>query len=514
MITTAELQVLRGELVANGMFEHRTAETAMKLVLLLLALGAVLAGIVLLPWWCGLFLVPLAAVPAVTAAMIGHEAAHGSFAASPRNNELVLHLVFPLFGGLGAQYWKHKHNHLHHGHPNILGRDPDVNVWPMALSSEEHARSGPLRRWVQRNLQGYLFWPLTLLLAFTMRIDTWSYVWSRARSRGFDRALGIDLACLVGHYSLWLAAPMLWFGVWPVLLVYAGLWATSGLLLALVFAPAHIGLPVMAIGRGGGWQQQLDTTRNLAMPGWLSWFFVGLDHQVEHHLFPRIPHQNLGRASRIVAPWCAQVGAPYHSIGYAASIRHVTRHVRISWQAVPEVAVVKNNAGKLKSLTVGSRVFYPGHGVASVAAIEERELGGGVQKFYVLALELDPGVKLFLPVDKVDQAAVRELVSAAKARQLLKMLAEEFEPAEVKTDPSSRKLRATNYSDGLRSGSPERYTEILRDLLARSRAGKLAPSEQQTLTLALDMFVGEVSASLERPPDEVRAEVAKVTAAA
>jgi RNA polymerase-interacting CarD/CdnL/TRCF family regulator len=94
------------------------------------------------------------------------------------------------------------------------------------------------------------------------------------------------------------------------------------------------------------------------------------------------------------------------------------------------------------------------------------------------------------------------------------MLAEEFEPAEVKTDPSSRKLRATNYSDGLRSGSPERYTEILRDLLARSRAGKLAPSEQQTLTLALDMFVGEVSASLERPPDEVRAEVARVTAAA
>src|SRR6185503_15721659 len=114
-----------------------------------------------------------------------------------------------------------------------------------------------------------------------------------------------------------------------------------------------------------------------------------------------------------------------------ASIRQVTRHVRLSWQAVPEVAVVKTNPGKLKNLSVGSRVFYPGHGVVSVASIEERELGGGVQKFYVLAIELDAGVKLFLPVDKVDQAGVRELVSASKARQLLRTMAAEVEPVEV-----------------------------------------------------------------------------------
>jgi len=46
----------------------------------------------------------------------------------------ILHLVFPFFGGLGVQHWKNKHNHLHHGHPNVVGRDPDMNVWPMALT--------------------------------------------------------------------------------------------------------------------------------------------------------------------------------------------------------------------------------------------------------------------------------------------------------------------------------------------------------------------------------------------
>ena len=128
---------------------------------------------------------------------------------------------------------------------------------------------------------------------------------------------------------------MIWAGVWPVLLIYAGLWATSGVLLSLVFAPAHIGLPVHGDDVRGGWEQQLDTTRNLSMPRWLSWFFMGLDHQVEHHLFPRIPHQNLAHASRIVAPWCARVGAPYNRLGYASSVGQVTRHLMVSWQAAP-----------------------------------------------------------------------------------------------------------------------------------------------------------------------------------
>ena len=344
VISTDDLRALRSELTANGLFEHRTAATLAKLGILLCALVAALAAVAILPWWWALGLVPLAAVPATTAAMIGHEAAHGSLSASRWQNDLVLHAVFPLFGGLGAQYWKHKHNHLHHGHPNVLGRDPDMNVWPMALSSEEHTRSGRFRRWLQRELQGYLFWPLTLLLAFTMRIDTWHYVVSRLRSRGVDRALAIDIACLVGHYTLWLVVPMIWVGVWPVLLVYAGLWATSGLLLALVFAPAHIGMPVHAGDQRGGWEQQLDTTRNLSMPGWLSWFFIGLDHQVEHHLFPRIPHQKLARASRIVAPWCARVGAPYHRLAYASAVGQVTTHLKGSWRAVPEPAADASNA--------------------------------------------------------------------------------------------------------------------------------------------------------------------------
>jgi fatty acid desaturase len=44
-------------------------------------------------------------------------------------------------------------------------------------------------------------------------------------------------------------------------------------------------LPVV-VNPAHEWTHQLDTTRNLELPRAISWLFIGLDYQVEHHLFP------------------------------------------------------------------------------------------------------------------------------------------------------------------------------------------------------------------------------------
>jgi len=338
VISATDLRSLREDLTREGLFQHRTAASWMKLIALLGVFGVMVAAAVLLPWWCALLLVPLAALPAVTLAMIGHEAAHGSFAASRLHNEIVLHLIFPLFGGLGALHWKQKHNHRHHGHPNVAGKDPDIEIWPMALSSAAYEDSGPVRQWLQRRAQAYLFWPLTLFLSFVMRLESWKVIWARVAARRIDRALVMDAACLVAHYTLWLVVPSLVFGILPAIAFYVGLWAAGGLVLALIFAPAHMGMPVVS-DHENPWMHQLQSTRNFLLPRWMSFFFVGLDHQVEHHLFPRIPHQHLPRASQIARAWCDRVGAPHNRIGYGAALVSVTRHLQDSWQAVPERAM-------------------------------------------------------------------------------------------------------------------------------------------------------------------------------
>jgi linoleoyl-CoA desaturase len=167
------VSILRRELQEADVFAHRTLASFVKfLCLAAMALGLWVAALCA-PLWATFLLGVVAAVPVVSAAMCGHEAAHGAFSAQPWKNEAMLHLAFPLFTGLGVLHWRHKHNVLHHGHPNVVGTDDDVDLWPMALCHETYAQSPWARRWFQKYLQGVLFWPLTLTLSFVMRVETW-----------------------------------------------------------------------------------------------------------------------------------------------------------------------------------------------------------------------------------------------------------------------------------------------------------------------------------------------------
>jgi CarD family transcriptional regulator len=158
--------------------------------------------------------------------------------------------------------------------------------------------------------------------------------------------------------------------------------------------------------------------------------------------------------------------------------------------------VKKTSVTKLR---IGSRVFHPTHGVVEVMGLETRELGEHVQDFYVLGLPR--GGTLLLPAGNLAQAGVRDLVSATKARELM----EKVKVAGATPTKSSWRERAATYKDGLRSGSADRYTEILSELLTLARSAKLSASDQQMFDVAHGHFVGEIGAVLDRPPHEIEA---------
>ena len=321
---------LRAELKAAGVFEHRPRSSWTKLALMLAVTLACCAGIAFGPVWAWLLLVPAAALATTTATLIGHEGSHGSFSSRSGENQLLVHIVLPLFAGISALYWKHKHNGLHHGHPNVVGADPDIELWPMASSRSEYERAGKVLRWFQRNVQGYLFWPAATTLSTMMRLPSYSFIYRQLRTRSAKRLVLSDTVCLVAHYALWVGLPSLYFGFLPVFALYMTIWALVGVMLAVIFTPAHLGLPLL-VDQHHDWRHQLETTRNIRTPRWLSYFYVGLDYQIEHHIFPQIPHQNLPRASAIMRRWCGEVGLPHRQVEYVAGLVSVTRFVHDAW---------------------------------------------------------------------------------------------------------------------------------------------------------------------------------------
>jgi sphingolipid 8-(E)-desaturase len=48
----------------------------------------------------------------------------------------------------------------------------------------------------------------------------------------------------------------------------------------------------------------------------MRFYFGGLEHQVTHHLFPRMPRHNLRAASLIIRAWCKEKGYSYDSYGF------------------------------------------------------------------------------------------------------------------------------------------------------------------------------------------------------
>lgn len=322
-----DLAGLRGELRDAGVFQRRELRSWLELAALAIALVAALVAIATYGVWAALVLVPACSVICTTIAMYGHEGSHRSFSESPRRNEVLTYLAFALFSGMSTSYWRNKHDRAHHATPNVEGQDPDIKPFPFASSSGGHAVCGPKERFFQRHFQRWLFWPMSTLMVIGIRRSSLVHLARAPRTREW----ALEVALLAVHYALWLVLPV---AVWGLagFAVYASIWAGVGVLLALIFAPAHMGLPIGANAKQG-WTHQLATTRNLEMPRVMSFFFVGLDFQIEHHLFPKIPHANLRKAAAISRAWCERNGVTYISTPYFEALGGSIDFMGTAWRS-------------------------------------------------------------------------------------------------------------------------------------------------------------------------------------
>jgi len=332
-----KIKSLRDEVRAAGLFQTREKRSWIKFTGMLTVIAGLLLGHAHAPLWGSLLLLPITSWLCATVAMIGHEGSHRGLSTHSFRNQLMFHLSFPVFGGVSANYWHWKHDGQHHAYPNVAELDPDIMLWPMASTANEYRRSSRPRKWFQRNLQGALFWPLCFLLVWSMRLSSISFLYEYARNKGIYRGWITDVACLLVHATLWVGLPFLVFG-WSAVALYVGIWTFSGAVLSAIFSPAHIGLPVVK-DPDDIWRLQFETTRNLIMPKWMSFFFIGLDHQIEHHLFPKVPHQNLAAVAKLTKAWAKRNGVPYHEIDYLDGLKDVTRFMKSAWRYEPEHVV-------------------------------------------------------------------------------------------------------------------------------------------------------------------------------
>ncbi|CAM5255631.1 Acyl-CoA desaturase OS=Streptomyces alboniger OX=132473 GN=CP975_02485 PE=4 SV=1 [Streptomyces alboniger] len=307
----------------EGLLERRTGWYARTIAINATALAAVGVGMYSMggSWWV-LLLAPVLSVLCARTAFIGHDAGHSQITGSRTISRVIGLMHGNLLLGMSSAWWNDKHNR-HHANPNHIEKDPDVAADVLVWTSKQaRAREG-FRRWLTRN-QAWLFFPLTLLQGVAMKV----YGFQDLR-RQPPRERLVEGPLLVAHLAGYVTLLLTAMPVGHALAFAAVHQALFGLHLGLAFAPNHKGMemPDPDGERWGHLRRQVLTSRNIRGNPAIDWFLGGLNHQIEHHLFPSMPRPHLRRAKPAVRAHCAALGIPYTEAGFIDSYRQVLRHM-------------------------------------------------------------------------------------------------------------------------------------------------------------------------------------------
>jgi fatty acid desaturase len=306
-----------------GLLKRRIPFYALLFSGLVLALGGLCAGFFLLgSSWLQLLVAAALGIVLTQFAFMAHEAAHRQVLVTGKANDGVGRALGTYVVGISYEWWMSKHTR-HHGNPNRIDKDPDIDTDTISFFEEAAAGKKGFGRWLTMH-QGTLFFPLLMLEGVNLHYRSVSSLVEKRPVRG--RA--VELTGIALRFAIYFTV-LFWF--LPVGLAFAFIGvqlAVFGLYMGASFAPNHKGMPIVSKdARLDFFSRQVVTSRNIS-GGWRSSALLGgLNYQVEHHLFPNMPRPNLGRARQLVREECAALGVPYTETTLMKSYGIVVRYL-------------------------------------------------------------------------------------------------------------------------------------------------------------------------------------------
>nr|WP_141896551.1 acyl-CoA desaturase [Microbacterium kyungheense] len=276
-------------------------------LVLALAFGGAITGFILLgDTWYQLLIAAALGVLFTQVAFLSHEAAHRQILASGPANDRLARLLGNGVVGMSYSWWAHKHTR-HHGNPNRVGKDPDIEVDTISFLESDAARARGLQRLITGR-QGWLFFPLLTFEGLNLHFLAFRHLFGRGPVKGRF----VELGLLAVRFTLvW--TPVFVFLPLGMAFAFLGVQlAVFGVYMGASFAPNHKGMPVIAHdAKLDFFSKQVRTSRNVSGGWWATWLMGGLNYQIEHHLFPSMARPHLAQARAIVIDHCRALGVPY-----------------------------------------------------------------------------------------------------------------------------------------------------------------------------------------------------------
>nr|WP_307859243.1 fatty acid desaturase [Herbiconiux sp. SYSU D00978] len=296
------------------------AALAVGLTVALVALGA--AFVLLGDSWFQLLVAAGLGIVFTQFAFLAHEASHRQILSSGPSNDRLGRFLATFVVGISYAWWMTKHSR-HHANPNRRGKDPDIAWDTISFVEEDAKRQRGLLAFITRR-QGFLFFPLLTLEGINLHFQGLRLLLGKEKVDGRFLELGF----IALRMALYLTA-VFWLLPFGMAVAFLGVQlAVFGVYMGASFAPNHKGMPIIPKdAKLDFFSKQVLTSRNIRGGWWMSALMGGLNHQVEHHLFPNMPRPHLRRARKLVLEHCTAVGVPYTETSLVRSYAIVVRYL-------------------------------------------------------------------------------------------------------------------------------------------------------------------------------------------
>lgn len=223
---------------------------------------------------------------------------------------LVQNLFEGVLKGGSASWWRNRHN-KHHSKTNVIGQDGDLRTTPFFAWDSTLAKRLP--EFALRT-QAFTFLPSLAAYVFLFSFTIRKYA--------IVKRLWGEVLLMVFHYMLFTSAFYLsGCSIQSGLVCYSIAYAVQGVYLGLFFSLSHFAadrLPPDATWMESSFKGTLDWSGSSFLAGYVSGF---LNLQIEHHLVPQMPMENL----RLIRGDCREaalkMGLPYREVTFVEAVR-------------------------------------------------------------------------------------------------------------------------------------------------------------------------------------------------
>lgn len=145
---------------------------------------------------------------------------------------------------------------------------------------------------------------------------------------------------------------------------------------------------------------------------------------------------------------------------------------------------------------IGDKVVYPMHGAGTIEAIEEKDILGEKQAYYIIKM---PGeVKCMVPTKKAEEIGVRDIIDKETAGKVFKILEQESTEMSMNWNKRYR-----DNMDKMKSGDAYEIADVVRNLSFKQKEKGLSTGEKKMLLNAKQILVSELTLAEHATQDEV-----------